>query len=377
MKNRILYIVFVALIGYSSCSRKTQEETEQTNSDSVLVVVLTHEQLQYAEIETGTISKELVSDVVECNGSVEADPNNQAMVSVPLRGYIKKILVHIGDYVQKNELLAILEHPEYIKLQQEYLEVKSQYEYYKEDFKRQGELTLENATSLKIMQQAQNEFNKTEARFFALKKQLQLLGINPDSLTVYTMTSEIALRSPISGYITDVNGQIGKLCAEENPVFSVVGTQNTILHLKVYEKDALQISTGQLIEFSLISQPDHNYRAKIRAATRSIDEYNTINLHAAILDASKDIFPGMYVSARILVSADSVYSLPSEAIVNSEGTNYIFRKTDSLHFEPISVSIGRNYNNRYEIVNPVPVLMDSEIVISGAYYLFSELNKEE
>ncbi len=377
MKNKISLILFSALIGFHSCSRQPHEEQEKSSTDSANIVELTSEQMNYAEIEIGKFTKKLVTDKVECNGSIEADPNQQAMVSVPMQGYIKKILVHIGDYVNKGETLAVLEHGDYVKLQQEYLEVKSQYEYYKEDFKRQGELTLENATSLKIMQQAQNEFRKTEARFYALNQQLSLLGIKADSLTVTTMTSKIELKSPVQGYVTEVNGQIGMLCTEEDHVFAVVGTQNTILHLKVYEKDASRISKGQLIEFSLISQPDRNYKAKISAATRSIDENNTINLHARILDISNDMMPGMYVNASILVNADSVYSLRNEAIITSEGIHYIFRKLDSTRFESIEIQTGRNYNDQNEILNLTPELLHSEIVVSGAYYLFSELIKEE
>ena len=377
MKNNISFIALVVLLVLNACSNKKQAEQEESSTDSVNIVMLTKDQMNYAEIETGKFTHELLTDRVECNGSVEADPNQKATVSAPIRGNIKKILVHIGDYVKQGEILAILAHADYVKLQQEYLETKSQYEYYKEDFKRQGELTLENAASMKTMQQARNEFNKTEARLFALKKQLHFIGINPDSLTVNTMTSEIALRSPITGFITEVNGQIGMLSTEEDHIFRIVGIQNAILHLKVYEKDALLVSPGQLVSFSIISQPDKNYSAKIKAATRSVDENNTINIHAKILDNSKDILPGMYVNAHILVSADSVYALPDEAIVTSERVGYIFLQIDSLHFEPVEVQIGRKYKNYSEILNCSPELLKSDVVTSGAYYLFSELNKED
>ena len=376
MKNSIPFIALATLLVFNACSNKKQAVQEESGTDSDNIVELTKEQMNYAEITTGKFTRELLTDMVECNGSIEADPNQQAMVSVPMRGYIRKIFVHIGDYIKQGEILATLTHADYVKLQQEYLETKSQYDYYKEDFKRQGELTLENAASLKTMQQARNEFNKTEARLFALKKQLYFIGINPDSLSVNTMTSEIALRSPITGYITEVNGQIGMLCTEEDHLFGIVGIQNTILHLKIYEKDALLVSIGQMVNFSIISQPDKNYVAKIRAATRSVDEDNTINVHAEILDNSKDILPGMYVNAQILVNADSVYALPDKAIITSEGVSYIFLKIDSLHFEPVEVQTGRKYNNFSEVLNCTPDLLRSEIVTSGSYYLFSELYKE-
>ena len=110
------------------------------------------------------------------------------------------------------QCIAVLEHPDYIKIQQDYLETKSQWELYKEDFKRQGELTVENASSIKTMQQAQASFKAIEVRLFALKSQLKLLGIDADSLHIGTIS--------IYGkpYRTDlrnhhrIENQPGKIC---------------------------------------------------------------------------------------------------------------------------------------------------------------------
>ncbi len=377
MKNNVLLLISAFIIGMYACKRQSNDMPEKNDTVPSHSVLLTSEQLRYAEIETGRIEKHILSDVIKCNGSIEANPNDQALVNAPMKGYVKKILVHIGDFVQRGSTLAILEHAEYIKLQQEFLEVKSQYDYYKEEFKRQGELTLENATSVKLMQQAQNEFRKTEVHLYALKKQLSLLGIQADSLTVDNLVSKIELTSPVQGYITAVNCQIGMLCSEDIPIFEVVGKRNPILHLKVYEKDAIHIAKEQHIDFSLISQSDRIYKAKVRAVTRSIDKNNSINLHADILTDSENIMPGMYVSARIYVNSDSVYSINTEAIVNSEGNQYLFVKIDSTQFKPFEIKTGRKSDNRSEILSMTPELKDSEIVVSGAYYLFSELFKEE
>ena len=69
----------------------------------------------------------MISDIIFCGGTIEASPNHEAYVSVPINGYMKKILKHIGEYVKEGQVLAILEHPDYIDLQRDFLETKSQY----------------------------------------------------------------------------------------------------------------------------------------------------------------------------------------------------------------------------------------------------------
>lgn len=378
MKNKIyLILYFVIVTSLGACFQQQHKKNATSQANVTTPVILINEQMMLAGIKTCRLKKQVIFDCIECNGSIEADPNQKAMVCAPSRGYLKKILVHLGDYVNKGDMMAILEHPEYILLQQEYLETKSQYDYYKEDFTRQGELTLENATSLKIMQQAQNEFHKTEAHLVALKKQLALLGIEADSLQIENMISEIALISPMSGYVTSINGQIGMLCTEELPVVNVVGTRNPNLLLKTDEKFAPRIATGQFVNFSLIQKPDRNYIAKIRIASQLADENNMIHIRADILDTSEDLMPGSYVNACIQINADSVYALPNEAIISIEEKQYIFRKTDSLLFELVEIQTGRKTDDISEIEDPTSDLLTSEIIISGAGYLFSESNKEK
>lgn len=379
METKTIHILFtVGFLILLSCSGDHHKD------DSVIVeesatgyVTLSPEQLEYTDIVTATIQKHVITDIIECNGSIEADPNQEATVSPHMKGYLKEINSHIGDFVRKGEVLALLEHPGYVNLQQEFLEVQSQYDYYKEDFKRQGELSLENAASIKKMQQAQNEFRKIEAQLFSLKKHLAFIGINSDSLTVENIQSSVRLITPISGYITEIDGFLGKLCLEEEPLFHIVGSNASLLHLNVYEKDAAKVHIGQEIKFSVISDANIIYNAKIKAVARAIDENKTVSIHAGILEKSKELLPGMFVKASILVNTDSVYALKDEAIVRKNDQQYIFIKIDSTTFEPILIETGRKYADLTEILRVNTKIKESEIVSSGAYYLFSEYIKEE
>jgi membrane fusion protein, heavy metal efflux system len=71
------------------------------------------------------------------------------LISPKSSGLLKSVSFPSGSYVRKGEVIAIIENPEFLKLQQQYLEAKSEFFYYGEDLKRQGGLAIENATSVK------------------------------------------------------------------------------------------------------------------------------------------------------------------------------------------------------------------------------------
>ncbi len=376
IKNIHLIVLCFVCLSIISCSQKSSDETEIVDTTNIDIISLSPDQLIEAGIKTEYIKKQLIADIIFCSGTIEASPNQEAYVSVPINGYMKKILIHIGEYVKKGQVLAILEHPDYIDLQRDFLETKSQYIYYKEDFKRQGELSLENATSLKTMQQAQNEFRKIEARYFALKEHLEFIGINTDSLFVDRIRSSILLKAPISGYLTKSEAKIGQLFTTEMPVFQIISNSDAVLHLKVFESEAWKIEKGQNIEFSIAHDQNKKYKAVLTASTKSVDENNTINLHARIIDMDNNLMPGMFVKAKIIVNVDSVYALNNQAIVKSNESHFIFIKSDSTNFTPRKIEIGRISNDFSEIASMSSDLMKAEIVTSGAYYLQSKITEE-
>jgi cobalt-zinc-cadmium efflux system membrane fusion protein len=367
----------VIIVGFLVCCRQVKEEHRRTVTHTENLLKLTNDQVLQAGITTCRFKKKIISCTVPCVGTIEADPNEQALVCVPLRGYLKKFCTQTGDYVSAGEPLAILEHPEYIKIQQEYLATKSQYDYDKKDFARQGELTLENATSLKRMQQAQNEFLKTESEFYSLKQQLVLLGIEPDSLSVENMTSEIELLSPVSGYVTKVNGQIGMLCTEEIPIFQIVGARNPHLLITADTKYLYEITSGQIINFSLTNRPNVVFKAKIKAVTRSDKDDKSLLIRAEILTPYDRIMPGTNINALIPAFTDSVYTLPNEAVISAQDKKYIFMKTDEGIFELLEVQTGMNNDSITEITGMNSDIFSAEIVRFGAGFLFSEMNKSK
>ncbi|MBN2213400.1 MAG: efflux RND transporter periplasmic adaptor subunit [Bacteroidales bacterium] len=340
-------------------------------------VVLNKEQIKLANISTGKIRKMLMGKTVECNGTVESHPNSVAVINAPMGGYIRSVSYIPGNYVAKGTVIAVLEHPDYIRLQQEFLETKNKLELYQEEFKRQGELTVENASSIKKMQQAQADYRITEVHYLSLKAQLKLIGINADSLYTDGIKTSIRIRAPISGTISRVNASIGKYSGPDDMIYEIVNTNDLHLHLKIFEKDMTMIKKGLHVNFWSMGVPGQKYNATINTIGQKLDEAsNTFDIHARIQSGRDQLKTGMHVYAEIFLSRDSVYALPIEALVTSGDSRFAFLSDDSL-FTRFEVKSGIQQSDFVELIDLPDSLTKRDMVISGAYYLNAEMQAEQ
>lgn len=372
--NYIFLFLFLA-----ACQSKQPEQTDPPANDTAsdkVTVAFSPAQIDMAEIKTGKLKKRVLSAFIECNGTIELPPSNLATVSAPINGFVKAANFFPGNPVKKGDLLAILQHPDYIKLQQDYLETKNQVNYLQEEFKRQGELTVENAASIKSMQKAQSEFRSNEARMLALAAQLKMLGIDPEKITVEGITPEIKIYAPISGFITKINANIGKFIDSYEVMYEIVDKSHLHLNLKVYERDMFNLRKGQRISFSILEKETHPFEARIETIGQMIDEQmRTIDVHAHITKPDPAFTPGMFVNAKIYLRDDSLYSLPVTALIKKNEQNFIFVK-EGDRFVRTPVETGIEEGEYVEIKNVGENLKNAVIVTKGAYYLESETDNQ-
>jgi membrane fusion protein, heavy metal efflux system len=362
--------VLSLLLTATACNRNGNTGTIPSESDTAGgVLQVTPAQVEQAGIITGKMEYNTFGSAFQCEGRIEAQPENIADVTVPVGGLVKSCPFHSGDYVSAGQTIAVLEHPDYIKIQQDYLETKSQWEFYREDFKRQGELTVENASSIKTMQQAQASFKATEVRLFALRGQLKLLGMDADSLNIGNISATVHLTAPISGYITDHKINLGKYVGPDQMACRIVNKNNLCLRLYVNEKDVRWIKPGQDIVFSLTGEPVETYPARvisISPAPETADD--AFPVRAGIMNPRPWFYPGMKVKATVRTAGHSCLTLPLTAVVFKDESAVVFMQTAG-GFRPAGIKTGRSDESRIEITEFPAGLKDSILVTKGASYL--------
>jgi len=374
MKNIILIINIALLL--TSCgndNKQSDAENEQPTQENTLT--LTDEQYKNAAIETAKIFTSNISSVLRLNGKIDVPPQSLVSVSVPLGGYLKSTKLLPGMHIRKGDPLAVMEDIQYIQLQQDYLTAKAQLSLTESEYNRQKELNQSKATSDKVFEQARTNYQTQLVLLKSLEEKLKLIGLNPQRISAGTISKSINIYSPISGFVSAVNVNIGKYVTPSDILFELVNPNDIHLNLTVFEKDINKLAVGQKLLAYSNSHPQTKYPLEVILISKNISGQNAAEVHCQFEQYDKNLLPGMFMNAEIEVSTHNANVLPEEAIVRFENKHYVFVEKGKQTFEMKEVQTGNAENDLVEIINAEQ--FDNEnIVVKNAYTLLMALKNE-
>jgi cobalt-zinc-cadmium efflux system membrane fusion protein len=370
-------IFFFTLLLLMSCSSKEQKKEPAEKIISETVVTLTDEQLKNAALTTGDVVVKTMHTTIKVNGSVDVPPQSLVSISFPLGGYLKESHLLPGTSVQQGEILAVMEDQSYVQLQQDYLMAKARMEYLNSDVQRQKELSDADAASKKNYQLVLSEFKTQQVMIKALEEKLKIIGINPEKLSVGNISRTVSVRSPITGYVTKVNVNIGKYVNPSDVLFELVNPDDIHAAMTVFEKDIAYIHKGLKGTVSLADKADKKFEVEVILATKNISDNRTGLVHCHFENQNHDLLPGMFLTGVFDVTNQSVKAIPEEAVVRFESKEYVFVAKDAKNFEMIEVQTGTKDAGFVEIKNATAI-DTKKVVVKNAYSLLGKLkNKME
>lgn len=375
MKRIIIISVFFLL---TACGgKKTQGKAPATNIANENTVTLTAGQQATAKIVLSGLEAKSISSTIKVNGKIDVPPQNMVSVSMPLGGYLKSTKLLPGMQIRKGEVIASMEDQQYIQLQQDYLTIKSKLVFSEAEYIRQKELNQSKASSDKVFQQAQMEYNNQKIMLSALAEKLKLININPLGISENTISKSVNIYSPINGFVSKVNMNIGKYVTPADVLFELVNPSDIHLNLKVFEKDLDKLYIGQRLIAYTNNEPDKKHLCEVSLISRDLTPERTADVHCHFDQYDKTLLPGMYMNADIKVKSLNTLALPEDAIISFESGNYVFVAKGNNQYQMMPAETGIKENGYIEIKN-APVFTDKQIVVKGAYTLLMALkNKAE
>ncbi len=374
-KKHIAFTVIASIL--LSCGNKQTPTTADAHDheEEPGVVELTPAQFKTAGITYGKPENRQISGAVKVNGLLDVPPQQQVSISVPMGGFIKQTSLLQGMPVKQGQVIAVLENLDYIQLQQDYLEVSSQLEYATKEHDRQQELAIENVNALKTLQQAKASWQTLQAKENGIRQKLSVLNINLSALQKGSIQRTVNVYAPISGYVTQVNVNLGQFVTPADILFRIVNTEHLHAELTVFEKDVPRLKIGQLVRFTLANESKPR-TATVHLIGREISPERTVRVHCHLEEEDTQLLPGTYLQAMIETGAAAVKALPDAAVVNFDNKAYVFVKkpgTDSsFHFNMLEVKKGNSELGYTEVAFPEDT-PDGDVVITGAYDLLAKL----
>lgn len=403
MKNIIYISAIVLALMFISCNGNQKSEREQNNNENTesakdshdngknehnneeSVVEISTKQAEIIGLEMSYLEQRSLGNTIKVTGQLELFPQDRANISPFIGGNVRSIKIIEGDRVSKGQILAYLEHPDIISMQQEFQEKNDELVYLKQDFERKQTLYDKGVSSGKEFQMAQSKYRSTSSSVNALKAKLRLLGLKTDKIAKGQIFSAVPIATPISGFVDEVMVSLGDYVAPQTKMFTVSDNSKLHVDLKVYEKDIRKVKLGQEIFFTVATKPNEILKAKVHSIGKTFEtEPKALHIHADMDNKNGALLPGMYVEGRIVQGDRLSFAVPEEAIIKEGEQSFIFildedskKEEGRMKYKMIPVSTGITDLGFVEINLPAGIAKNIKVVTKGTYTLSSEMVKGE
>ncbi|WP_431133278.1 efflux RND transporter periplasmic adaptor subunit [Psychroserpens mesophilus] len=373
--TRITYIVCSTLVLLLLMNCKNSENSPETtiSEDEDSRIQVSKVQFNQNNMTLGTIEKKAMPIKISVNGMIDVPPENKAVINSTVGGYIKTTPLLEGDVVKKGQALVTLENPEFVTMQQDYMEVKEQLNYLKAEFNRQKTMLEENITSQKNYLKAESSYKTAMAKYNGLKKQLVMLNISPKSVEQGNISSIVTLFAPISGSISKVNVTRGTYVSPATSIIEIIDNSHIHLELSVFEKDIMNVEKGQKITFKIPEASNELFYAEVHLVGTTISENRTIKVHAHPLDESHKFLTGMFVNADIITEEKDANVLPETAFVEIEDDYYVLLLNETTNtdyfFNQVKATVGNTVNGYTELLESADIKETDQLLVNGAFNL--------
>lgn len=374
----IKYLFIISVFLQISCtSVKKDEQISDIEVNNENLIEITVEQFQNSKMEIGIPSNQTFNKGVVTNGYIDVPPANKAQISAIMGGYVKKSELLVGDTVKKGQLLLTLENPDYIEIQQNYLETYESLTFLKSEFDRQKTLFEEKITSQKNFLKAESNYKRTVAQYNGYIQKLKMMNLSPSNIEEGNITSVIPIYAPISGSISDVFTNVGEFMDASQVLLTIIDSSHKHLELIVFEKDVLSLKKEQLIEFKTPENSERIYKAEVYLIGKSIDQDNrTVRVHGHLKDESDPFLVGMYVEAEIITYTAEKLAVPIDALLEENDKYYLLhfkeKQDNNYTFEKTLVHIGLKNEDWIEIIDVNETLKNKQVLLKGAFTPLTE-----
>lgn len=315
MKKIVNTLLVVCTLVGASCSSKQSKQQEQAA-----------EALPKVTVET--VSKRNVTQQTSFTGTVEAYVTNNIAPQSPRR--IQRILVDVGDHVQKGQLLVQLDASSLVQ-------AKAQLENYKTEYERAKELYEFGGAS-------KSEYDARKLAYEVAKS------------TYDNLEENTTLISPVTGVVSARNYDNGDMYTAA-PVLVVEQIRPVKIMINLSETLFPKVSKGMTVYVTLDAYGDEVFKGSISRIYPTIDNATrTFAVEVSLPNNDERVRPGMFARVTLPYGDAERVVIPDRAVnkLMGSGDRYVWiykPETQSVSYSKIEV--GRRLDTEFEVLSGV------------------------
>ncbi len=337
--NKIIYLIIISLFSLQFIGNTAVEE---------LIV-------EGTRVKRGEIKDEykIIGDIL---------PYKQVTVFSELPGIVKKIFVNEGDYVNKGQLIALLDCKEYelqFKSAKAALEVAQiKFNNAKTEFERAKKLYKQDAISRQKYDMSKYAFEAAKAGIKQAQSSFQALE---------EKISKCKIKAPISGIIAKKFQDEGEMIVatsmmKTSPLVTII--QIDKVKVKTSLPSIYYSKTNKNIEITITNDvyPDKIWKAKISKISPIIDPLSrSFDIEMVIENENFLLKPGMFANVNIIFEhKKDALLVPRESVIIEGNKSYVFTVENGIS-KKINVKTGIITYKKVEIISG---LKEGQLVVT-------------
>jgi membrane fusion protein, heavy metal efflux system len=346
-------------------------------------IKLSDRQIAVAGIETEQAKAGVLSRRRLVPGLITPNGDRIARVAVRLLGTVVELRKRLGDPVERNEVVAVIESREVADAKSEYLAARLTDELQQTLFARATSMWQAKVKTENDYLRARTTAQDARVKFDTARQKLFTLGLSEEQIAALPNQPAASLRlqevrSPIAGRIAERRVDLGALVGregQESELYVVVDLSELWVQLAVAPTDLVAIREGQEITIA-VGPSGERAQARIMFISPLLDrDTRTARVVASLANPDHVFRPGSFVTAEIPLSQDHAeVVVPKAALQTIKGERVVFVRNEQ-GFEARSVVLGREDDRATEIVSGLSA--GETIAVSNTFTLKAELGKAE
>jgi RND family efflux transporter MFP subunit len=270
-------------------------------------------------VKVERVQRQKINAFLVLNGVVE--PERKVEVYSRLSAYVKKITKEEGDFVKKDDVLALLDDTEIlisyrqaqIQLEQTKLTLKDE----DTNYRRSQELKKREMISEQDFQLSQANYNKAK-----LDHQTKLENFKDLELQL----SYTKIKSPVEGYVTERLTEVGDRVNANQHVYTVEDFSPLLVRVYVPTVDIVNLKTQMQVQVVTDVLKGMIFEGKVKLINPRIDvQSGTVKVTVEVFDHTRKLKPGMFVETRIVVrNKPDALVVPRKSISFEQNQPYVF-----------------------------------------------------
>ncbi len=334
----------------SATPAATPVDSQET---SLAPIQISPQRLQEIGVTTTLVERKNVADTLQATGTVAMDERRISYVQTRFPGWIRTVFANATyQYVKKGQKLFTIYSPDLAGTEQEYLLARQNQQV--SSMHMHGAAAQEGNWLLQAAEERLRRFDIPDSEIKALAES-------------GTVSKEIAIDSPASGYILERNALPNAYVQPETRLYTIADLGTVWVIANVPQIDVGRLKSGTPAEVTVDAYPDRKFRGRVSQILPDVDAATrTVRVRLVFSNPGIVLKPGMYVNVTLAAPLGPQLVIPTSGVLQAGARQiaYIDRGNGSL--EPREIETGAKLDN---FVIVLKGLRAGDRIVSSANFL--------